>query len=58
MKIEQPPWMPNILYRAIKEQHASYDKGDSDFTVTELIRPAWQAALQRKHHEDIQYLSY
>lgn len=54
MKIDQPPWMPNILYRAIKEQHASYDKGDSDFTVTELIRPAWQAALQRKHHEEIE----
>ena len=57
MNIEQPPWMPNILYRAIKEQHASYDKGDSDFTVTELIRPAWQAALQRKHHEEIKELA-
>lgn len=42
------------MYRAIERQHASYDKGDSDFTVTELVRPAWQAALQRKHHEEIE----
>jgi hypothetical protein len=54
MKITKPPWMPDILYKSIVNQQESYDKGDSDFTVTELIGPAWQGALKRKHHTEIE----
>lgn len=53
MDIVQPPWMPDILYKAILKQHETYDKGNSDLTVTELIKPPWQAALQRKHHDEV-----
>jgi hypothetical protein len=45
--------MPDILYKAILKQHETYDKGNSDLTVTELIKPPWQAALQRKHHDEV-----
>ena len=54
MKIDQPPWMPDILYKTIKNQQEQYDKGDSDFTVTELISPPHQAALKRKYGSDIE----
>ena len=53
MDIVQPPWMPDILYKAILKQHETYDKGNSDLTVTELIKPPWQAALQRKYHDEV-----
>ena len=53
MNIVQPPWMPDILYKAILKQHENYDKGNSDLTVTELIKPPWQAALQRKYHDEV-----
>ena len=54
MKIDQPPWMPDILYKTIKNQQEQYDKGDSDFTVTELISPPHQAALKRKYGSEIE----
>lgn len=40
------------LVRAI--QYSKYDKGQSDFSATELIAPSRIVALSRRHHEEIE----
>lgn len=43
---------PQALYDAIKND--SYSKGDADFSITELLKPARQRALQIKHAHEIE----
>lgn len=43
--------LPDGLVQAIKND--SYSKGDSDFTVTELLKPPRQRALIKRHEHEI-----
>lgn len=43
--------LPDGLVRAI--QNDPYNKGDCDFSVTELLKPPRQAALMKKHANEI-----
>lgn len=52
MNITNRSGLPDILVRAIKND--SYSKGDSDFSVTELLKPAKLSALEKEHHSEIE----
>lgn len=43
---------PDALARAIEND--SYDRGDSDYTVTQLLKPARLSALEEKHAHEIE----
>ncbi len=51
MKITNRKNLPQIIVDAV--QNDPYDAGDSDFTASELIKPAYQANLQRLHRDEI-----
>jgi hypothetical protein len=52
MKLTNRSGLPQALLNAV--QNDPYDKGAADFSVTELLKPARQAALQRLHHDEIE----
>lgn len=43
--------LPDAIVQAIKND--SYDRGDSDYTATELISPPRQLALKKRHKHEI-----
>ena len=43
--------LPEIMVRAVTND--PYDKGESDYSATELIKPAFQRMLQKKHADEI-----
>jgi hypothetical protein len=45
--------LPRPIVDAIKAFDAKYDKGDADFSVTELIRPPYMNRLNRDHWDDL-----
>jgi len=51
MKITNELNLPDSIVRAVTAD--SYVRGDADFTVTELLAPTQQLALQRKHADDL-----
>ena len=51
MKITNTSGLPEALVRAV--QNDPYSKGDSDFSVTELISPPRQAALKSKFRDQL-----
>ena len=52
MKITNNHNIPAPLYRAICKDE--YDKGDSDVTVTTLIKPVQIQVLEKQHYKDIE----
>ena len=52
MNITNKNNLPQPIYDAVKND--SYDKGESDFTVTGLLKPPRQAALQAKHWAELE----
>lgn len=52
MKITNNSNLPAALVKAI--QNDPYDKGDSDFTATSLIKPARISALEARHAHEIE----
>lgn len=52
--IFRPDGMPLPLFRAIVAISTDYDKGDCDFSVTELLKPPQIPAVQRERWEDIE----
>lgn len=51
MKYTNNDGLPEIFARAV--QNETYDKGESDFSITGLLKPSRQYALQIKHHNEI-----
>lgn len=51
MKLTNRTGLPDALVRAITND--SYDKGDSDYTATSLIKPARLTALEKRHEHEI-----
>ena len=52
MKITNNHNIPNALYKAICKDE--YEKGDSDITVTTLIKPTQIQVLEKLHYKDIE----
>jgi hypothetical protein len=52
MKLTNTSGLPEALVQAVKND--PYSKGDSEFSVTELISPPRQAALKAKHTHEIE----
>lgn len=52
MKLTNKTGLPAALVKAI--QNDPYDKGDSDFTATSLLKPARLAALEQRHAHEIE----
>jgi hypothetical protein len=52
MKFSNRSGLPDALVNAIKND--PYDKGGSEFSVTQLIGPARQAALRETHKDEIE----
>lgn len=52
MKLTNKLNLPDAFYRAVKAD--PYSKGDANFSVTELIAPARQRALMKKHEHEIE----
>lgn len=52
MKITNKHSLPDPLYRAVLND--SYDAGDSDFTITTLIKPPQMVALARRYDESLE----
>lgn len=52
MKITNKTNIPSALYKAICNEE--YDRGDSDITVTTLIKPTQVQILEKKHWQDIE----
>lgn len=52
MKFTNNTNLPKALIKAM--QNDPYDKGDSDFTATGLIKPSRIVALEKKHHHEIE----
>jgi len=52
MKITNRSNLPDALVRAIEND--PYDKGDSDFTATGLLKPARIVALEKRHAHEIE----
>lgn len=50
--------LPRIVLDALRNE--KYDRGDAEYSVTQLIAPAWQAKLKREHdyEEDASGLIY
>lgn len=50
--------LPRIVLNALRNE--KYDRGDAEYSVTQLIAPAWQAKLKREHDykEDASELIY
>lgn len=53
MKITNKFNLPDVFVRAVSMFEGDYDRGDSDHTATELIRPPRISALMRKHWDEI-----
>lgn len=51
MKFTNRSGLPDALLRAISND--PYDKGDAEFSVTELLKPPRQAALQKAHAHEL-----
>ena len=51
MRLGPPNGMPDPIYRAI--QNDSYDKGDCDYSCTEILKPFLQIRLQHDHVDEI-----
>lgn len=51
MKITNKYGLPDALVRAVEND--PYDKGNSEFSVTELLAPARQRALMKMHKEEL-----
>jgi len=51
MKLTNRNNYPDALYQAVKND--SYDKGECDFSVTELLKPSRQWALQKIHQDEL-----
>jgi hypothetical protein len=51
MKFTNKKNLPEIIVKAVTND--PYDKGKSDFTVTQLLKPAFQNMLQREHADEI-----
>lgn len=52
MKITNKFGLPEAFRRAVEND--DYDKGNADFSITELIGPARQRALQRRYNDQIE----
>src|SRR5260221_4572794 len=52
MKVTNKNNVPEALVNAVKND--SYNRGESDFTVTELLKPPRQLALQKLHEDEIE----
>jgi len=52
MKLTNKNNLPEALLKAM--QNDPYDKGDSDFTATSLIKPARIVVLERRHHHEME----
>lgn len=52
MRVTNRAGLPDAIVRAVAAD--TYSKGESDFSVTELLSPPWQAHLRRKHWDDIE----
>lgn len=51
MKLTNKMNLPQAIYNAVKND--PYNKGESDFSVTELIAPAYQRSLMKKHYDEL-----
>ena len=54
MKITNKYGFPDAVVDGIKYVSGMYDKGDSDFSCTELIAPPRVIALKKKHFDEIE----
>lgn len=52
MKISNKYGLPQFLVDLIKND--DYDRGDCDFTITELLKPPRPRALEKKHKDEIE----
>jgi hypothetical protein len=52
MKITNKLGLPQAIIKALHND--SYNRGQCDFTVTELLKPAQQRALEIQHHDEIE----
>ena len=53
MKLTNNIGIPEPLAKAIANSRKGYSKGSSDYSVTELIGPAYQRRLMRENANDI-----
>lgn len=53
MKITNTKGLPLPLVRALKAISEQYDKGESDYTATGLLKPARMVALEKKHASEL-----
>lgn len=52
MKLTNKANLPDAIYQAVKND--PYSKGDADFSITQLLQPARQLALQIQHADEIE----
>ena len=52
MKITNKLNLPYPIYQACKND--DYDKGDADYSVTQLLKPAWMNNLAKKHSGELE----
>lgn len=51
MRITNKTGLPDVFVRAVEND--TYNKGNADFSVTELLKPAYMSHLQKQHDGDI-----
>jgi hypothetical protein len=52
MKFSNRSGLPDALLQAIEND--PYNKGDAEFSITELLKPARQATLQERHRNELE----
>jgi len=45
------PGLPEEVYQAICKANEDYDRGESDYTATEILKPPYMVKLARENHE-------